>query len=431
MATTLTDSGVALILRDVAAAVVAGAVAAFAYGQPSPAVPMSAAYGVVLATSLVFGGRCGMLTVACVLLGLVAVTGDAFGWIEGLLFVLIGGPVAWMASAARQHRDAPPSTRDFFQRFLGDREQRALLDNLPNMVWIAEPDGTTRYRNRCFYDYSGLTGEQDWRAIVLADDLPGAVSAWERSVSMGLPLTLEIRLRRASDGQYRWHLVKGTPIVGDEGRVQCWYGAGTDIEDHKRAMETLELANQRVSRFLAVLSHELRNPMAGMSSACELLQRPDVDERQRRDALVLLHRQNLHLRRMVDDLLDVSRVTQGKVELRRENIELVDLMEEVHHDNRPFAQLHDVVLERPVFMPGATCRATRRDCGRCWTTWSPTPSRPASPGSTCACRWNAWARKPWSPWATTAGGSIPPPSTACSSPSCRPRRGRRAGWGWG
>ncbi len=349
MSSTSGGIDIPLILRDLAVAAVVGGLAALAYGLPSPLVPMSAAYAAVLVTSFALGGRCGTLTVVCVLLGRVAANGIGFGWLEGVLFALIGSPIAWVASVARQHRSGSASPRDFLQRFQADRQQRALLDHLPQMVWIAEPDGTTRYRNRYFYEYSGLSGEEDWRAIVHPDDLPAALQAWEQSLSQARPLNLEMRLCRAIDGQYRWHLVNGVPVVGDDGRVQCWYGASTDIEDQKRALETLELANQRVSRFLAVLSHELRNPMAGMSAACELLQRPDVDEAHRRDALILLHRQNLHLRRMVDDLLDVARVTQGKVELRREHIELVTLMDEVHHDNQPFAQLHGVILDRPVF----------------------------------------------------------------------------------
>lgn len=353
MGAMLARTGIALLLRDVAVAVVAGALAALAYGLPSHLLPMSAAYFLVLASSLAFGGRCGMLTIACVLIAYAVTRGVSLGWTEAFLFTSIASAIVWLASSARQPRGAT-APHDFFERFHGDRQQRALLDNLPKMVWIAEPDGTTRYRNRYFYEYSGLSGDEDWRAIVHPDDLADAAHAWEQSVSHARPLDMEVRLRRASDGQYRWHLVNGVPIVGDDGRVQCWYGAGTDIEDQKRAMETLEQANQRISRFLAVLSHELRNPMAGMSSACELLQRPDVDEGQRRDALVLLHRQNLHLRRMVDDLLDIARVTQGKVELRRERIEVVGLMDEVHHDNLPFAQANGIILDQPTF--AARCR---------------------------------------------------------------------------
>ncbi|HEY0502246.1 MAG TPA: ATP-binding protein [Lysobacter sp.] len=342
---------VASFVRDVAAALLAGMVAALAYGLPSQVVPMSAGYAAVLVTSLSLGGRCGMFTVGFVLLGLVAAKGSDFGWLEGLLFVLIGGPVAWLATLARQRGGVDPALQqDFIQRFQSDRQQRALLDNLPKMVWIAEPDGTTRYRNRFMDEYGGLVGDQDWRALVSPDELAAVVRAWEESLAQARPLTLEVGLRRADDGQYRWHLVKGVPIADDTGRVQCWYGTATDIEDQKRALETLELANQRTSRFLAVLGHELCNPMAGMTSACELLQRPDIDEAQRRDALVLLHRQNLHLRRMIDDLLDISRVTQGKVELRREHIELVGLMEEVHHDNLSFARSRGVALEHPTHL---------------------------------------------------------------------------------
>lgn len=333
--------------RDLAVAALAGWLASLAYGVPSPRMSMTAGYIAVLLCTLALGRRTGWLTVAAVLAGTLARTGGSISLTEVLLFTAVALPIVVLGNTTHQRLSEGMTAGDLFRRFQADREQRALLDHLPKMVWIAESDGSTRYHNRYWYEYSGLSGDRDWLNLVHPDDADHTRKAWSDAMQAARPLKLETRLRRA-DGEYRWHLVSGVPILGVDGRVQCWYGATTDIEDQRRAVETLEQANQRVSRFLAVLSHELRNPMAGMSSACEVLGRGDSDQAQRLQALVLLQRQNLHLRRIVDDLLDISRVTQGKIELRREPVELTSLADEVQHDNLPFAQAHGVVLDPPV-----------------------------------------------------------------------------------
>lgn len=232
-----------------------------------------------------------------------------------------------------------------------EAEQHALLDNLPKMVWIAEPDGSIRYQNRRWYEYTGLGGDQDWRDICHPDDLAVGLRSWDDAIRNGRPLNVELRFRRASDGQYRWHIVRGQPLLDERGHLRCWYGASTDIEDQKRALQMMAAANQRVSRFLAVLSHELRNPLSGVAAASELLQRPDLPEPQRERALAMLVRQNLHVQRMVEDLLDVSRVTQGDLELRRETVELHALLREVREDNLLRAQAAGVLIDEVVGQP--------------------------------------------------------------------------------
>ncbi|UNK49782.1 ATP-binding protein [Lysobacter sp. S4-A87] len=333
---------IAILVGDVVVALLLGALSSLAYGLPSQQLPMTFGYAAVLLAAAIFGRRCGFLTIAAII-GAVVVRGQAgAGPIDFAAFAAIAGILAWLAAEVRSSR----RPGDVLKRFQADREQRALLDHLPKMVWIAEPDGTMRYHNRYWYEYTGLSGDEGWQAIVHPEDMDAGTDAWRNSMATAQPLNLEMRFRRA-DGSYRWHLVKGVPIIGADGKVHCWYGASTDIEDQKRAMETLALANQRISRFLAVLSHELRNPLAGVTTASDLLHHQGTGPEQRKQALATLHRQSQHLRRMVDDLLDISRVTQGKVELRRSLVEIGELLDEVHRDNLPVAQQYGVVLVPP------------------------------------------------------------------------------------
>ena len=106
----------------------------------------------------------------------------------------------------------------------------------------------------------------------------------------------------------------------------CW--PIDDVTDARQAetlridAETLRLVDQRKDEFLGILAHELRNPLAPMRFALEILRRSDGDLEQGTRARQVLDRQVNHMVRIVDDLLDVSRITQGKVELRKERLEL-------------------------------------------------------------------------------------------------------------
>ncbi len=119
---------------------------------------------------------------------------------------------------------------------------RQLLDNLPHMVWLNEPDGTPVYLNRRCLDYCGVPPGVmygwDWRQVVHPDDLPATLEAASRKNRTGEPMLIEYRLRR-QDGQYRWHVGRSLPLRDGEGRVVKWVGTATDVDDQKRAEEAL------------------------------------------------------------------------------------------------------------------------------------------------------------------------------------------------
>jgi signal transduction histidine kinase/CheY-like chemotaxis protein len=125
---------------------------------------------------------------------------------------------------------------------------------------------------------------------------------------------LEHRVRRV-DGTYGWTYSRAAPMLDGNGEIYEWIGAATDITERKRTEEELKQANQRKDEFLAMLAHELRNPLAPISAAVELLQIANLDEALVRKTSQVIGRQVEHMTGLVDDLLDVSRVTRGMVEL--------------------------------------------------------------------------------------------------------------------
>jgi len=125
---------------------------------------------------------------------------------------------------------------------------------------------------------------------------------------------LEHRVRRL-DGGVGWMYSRAVPMLDARGEIEEWIGAASDITERKLAEEKLRESDRRKDEFLAMLAHELRNPLAPIGAAAALLQRARLDEGLVRKTSEIIGRQVGHMTELIDDLLDVSRVTRGQVEL--------------------------------------------------------------------------------------------------------------------
>src|SRR5512144_2216396 len=111
-------------------------------------------------------------------------------------------------------------------------------------------------------------------------------------------------------------------------------GTAQDITERKLMEQTLAEANRRKDDFLAVLSHELRNPLAPVRSSLDVLARTPPGGEQAKRMLGVIERQVTYLTRLVDDLLDVTRIARGKIQLHREGVEFVELVRRSVEDHR-------------------------------------------------------------------------------------------------
>jgi PAS domain S-box-containing protein len=122
-----------------------------------------------------------------------------------------------------------------------EQRYRFLADAQPDQIWTANPDGALDYVNQRILDYFGATFpeivESGWTQVVHPEDLPHTLERWQRSLDTGQPYENELRLRRAADGSYRWHLTRALPMRNREGEVVKWFGSHTEIDDRKRAEE--------------------------------------------------------------------------------------------------------------------------------------------------------------------------------------------------
>nr|WP_314538970.1 PAS domain S-box protein [uncultured Massilia sp.] len=219
-----------------------------------------------------------------------------------------------------------------------ERRFRTITNAMPQMVWTAQPDGSIDYHNAQFYRFAGLAeGEadgRDWAERALHPDDSGAArAAWDHSVATGAPYEMTYRLRHAS-GDYRWILARALPLRDDDGAIVQWLGTDTDIHANKLAEDALQAANRRKDDFLAMLAHELRNPLAPISAASQVLRIAPADPAKVRNYAELIGRQVNHMTALVNDLLDVSRVTRGMVQFDKTLVDLRSVVasaaEQVH-----------------------------------------------------------------------------------------------------
>ncbi|HET9196411.1 MAG TPA: ATP-binding protein [Vicinamibacterales bacterium] len=119
-----------------------------------------------------------------------------------------------------------------------ERRYRALAQAVPHIVWTARPDGAVDYFNQRWFEYTGRSVEQasgSWLGILHPEDLARCRASWENAMRSGEMFQAECRLRRASDGAFRWHLCRAVPEQSPSGQILSWVGTFTDIEDQKRA----------------------------------------------------------------------------------------------------------------------------------------------------------------------------------------------------
>ncbi|HEV2610015.1 MAG TPA: ATP-binding protein [Noviherbaspirillum sp.] len=229
---------------------------------------------------------------------------------------------------------------------------RTITNAMPQMVWSTLPDGFHDYYNQQWYDFigepNGSTNGSGWNDVFHPEDQLRAREEWQHCLATGEAYEIQYRLRHHS-GEYRWTLGRALPIHDDNGKIIRWMGTCTDIHAQKVAEEKLKDADARKDEFLAMLAHELRNPLAPISTAARILNTARVDETMVRRTSEIISRQVKHMTSLVDDLLDVSRVTRGLIDLEKMPVDVHRIVAEAVEQVNPLIQFrrHHLMLHVP------------------------------------------------------------------------------------
>jgi len=180
-----------------------------------------------------------------------------------------------------------------------------------------------------------------------------------RAMQDSAVLELEHRVWR-SDGSCGWTLSRAVPMFDAAGELYEWIGAASDISERKAWEDKLREADRRKDEFLAMLSHELRNPLAPIGAAAELLQRTKLDDGMLKRTSQIIGRQVKHMTALIDDLLDVSRVTRGLVKLDQTVLDVGAVLHEAVEQVTPLIASRGHVLALTLPLPGTQVLGDRK-----------------------------------------------------------------------
>lgn len=263
-----------------------------------------------------------------------------------------------IAAQARQlHRQ---EMRELERR--NDERLRGLTESMPLPVLGVDAAGVVHTCNRAWTEYSGLTAEETGSILnprwIHGLDIDAASTRWAEGTRKTLAFDFECRLRRARDEAFRWHLLHVVPERGDRARDGFWIVAATDIDTQKRveqeraqvlarelrARERAEEANRMKDEFLATVSHELRTPLNAILGWSRMVRLGNLDETGHEHAIETIERNARIQGRLIEDLLDVSRIISGKLRLETGPLDLNAVVNDAIEALRPSGDAKGIVL---------------------------------------------------------------------------------------
>jgi two-component system CheB/CheR fusion protein len=238
----------------------------------------------------------------------------AKGSIDGVVLTLID------ASGLKAAEDAL-----FHERYL----LNSLLSSVPDAIYFKDARGRFIRANDAMAARLGLSSPKEATGKT-GFELPGQAGPAMLAVHEKDELVLKsgeaqhyrLEERVGQNGESAWDLVTRLPLADVSGSVVGLIGIFRDVTEQKRAEGKIQEEVRRRDRFLAMLSHELRNPLGAVVAATALLRAEGADQERRQKLLGILGRQSQQMARLLDDLLEVSRVTQDKIELKKRVIDL-------------------------------------------------------------------------------------------------------------
>jgi PAS domain S-box-containing protein len=230
----------------------------------------------------------------------------------------------------------------------GEERFRILADNIAQLAWTADQAGSIVWYNQRWYDYTGTTLADaqgwGWRNVVHPDHVDEVVAKISRCFDTG-EIWEDTFPIRGTSGDYRWFLSRAFPIRDENGRVVRWFGTNTDITEQRAAEEALREADRHKTEFLAWLSHELRSPLDIIRTSLALIERAGLESEPGGRAVSVIGRQAAQMNRLVDDLLDITRISKGKVLLRRTNVTLNEVVRATAEDYRQLFTLEGISFD--------------------------------------------------------------------------------------
>lgn len=238
-------------------------------------------------------------------------------------------------------RDRLKSTNEELRNLV--KQFTFVTDFMPQIVWAALPDGSQDFYNQRWYEYTGTKLEELKKSKLFEelhpDDQEYSRKSWKESLATGNPFECEYRLRR-HDGVYRWFLSRALPLRDENFKILKWFGTCTDINEQK------QLAQQKDS-FLGIASHELKTPVTSIKAYAQVLEKILLKKGAFKEAEMInkIDLQINRLTKLIDDLLNVTRINSGKLPFNRTVFDFEKLASEIIEELQHSMSRHIIIKD--------------------------------------------------------------------------------------
>lgn len=215
---------------------------------------------------------------------------------------------------------------------------RGLAESLPNLIWMTDNVGKVTFMSKSWESFSGTDAsvKENRLEMIHPKDRKKIKTAWDNSLESGKMFLTEVRLKNV-EGKYVWHLVKGVPLKNDKNEITNWIGAYTDINEQK-------LKEQKKDEFISIATHEMKTPLTSAQGYLELLSTTISTEDETSLVFADKARQSVgRLLSFINDLLDVTKIQNGKLNYKKEIFNLNDLVLETIDNSKYISKTHKIL----------------------------------------------------------------------------------------
>ncbi|HEX5024865.1 MAG TPA: PAS domain S-box protein, partial [Agriterribacter sp.] len=220
---------------------------------------------------------------------------------------------------------------------------RNVANSIPALIWIANAEGRCVYLNKQWYDYTGQTEKEalgdGWLQSVHPTDGKITLDTFFNAKVNETPFVMEFRLKDG-EGNYQWFLNSGVPHYNEHGNFQGYIGSCTDITDNKKL-------SQQKDEFMGVVSHELKTPVTSLKAFTQLLEMK-FSAAGNQNASAIMRRMDTQINKLnslISDLLDITRLDEGKIHFKTESFSFTDLVTETVEELQRISPSHTITTE--------------------------------------------------------------------------------------